>query len=291
MKAKVLVFAVNIALLVNGLEGMNLATEEERELSWAVNNAPPFYIVHGERQGGGFGDRIQEMLIERLPGYQHEIKRRPLNRVVHKMNAGENWCFTTWIHGTRRDIVYTSIPYLYYYPQGLVLKKSLYRQLGSPEVLSLEALLMDSRWVFGKPLGRGYGEKLDPILEKAKSQHNFYVRSSIDSTEGIFKMLNAGRIDYTLEYSYTMNYYKEELGLDSLVFVPLEENRGEAVLGAVAVTRNSWGEGVVKEINQAIREVRRLPEYRDILRDWMLIQGREADYWKKYRRYVLDEEE
>lgn len=261
--------------------------EKKETIFWAVNDAQPFYITQGERKGQGFGDRIQTMIISRMSDYHHVILNRPLKRALQEMKNDEPRCFSTWIYKTRADIVVTSAPYLYYQPHGVVLLKETQEKLSNPDTLSFDKLLQAKEYTFGKPLGRGYGEQLDPILEKHKGAKHIS-RGAGRSTEGIFKMLQAGRIDYTIEYPHTMHYYADKLGMkDTLIFIPIEENRHSGLLGAVACTKTNWGQAVIKDINQAIGQIRELPEYKKILHDWFIIQGKEEAYWEIYQKEVL----
>lgn len=265
----------------------SLYAEEKETLFWAINDAQPFYIVEGRQKGQGFGDRIQSMIISRMGDYNHVILRRPLKRVLLEMETKEPRCFSTWIYKTRADIAVTSAPYLYYQPHGVVLLKETLVKLGNPRILSLRILLQKTKYVFGKPLGRGYGQLLDSILNKYEDITTIS-QGAGKTTEGIFKMLQAGRIDYTIEYPYTLYYYAHKLGMeDSLVFVPLAENQNSRLLGAVACTKTEWGKAVIKDINKAIGQIRELPEYKKILQDWFITQGKENEYWEIYQKEVL----
>lgn len=260
---------------------------EKETIYWAINDAQPFYITEGKRKGQGFGDRIQAMIISRMVNYNHVILNRPLKRVLQEMKNEAPRCFSTWIYKTRADIVVTSAPYLYYQPHGVVLLKETQERLGSPETLSFDKLLRAKEYTFGKPLGRGYGEQLDPILENHKGAKHI-TRGAGRSTEGIFKMLQAGRIDYTIEYPHTMHYYADKLGMKgALIFIPIEENRHAGLLGAVACTKTGWGKNVINDINQAISQIRELPAYKKILHDWFVIQGKEEAYWETHQKEVL----
>src|SRR5690606_9476588 len=56
------------------------ADTSARELIWAQNNAPPFFITEGPDQGQGFGDPLQRMLEEELPDFHHITRQMPLRR-------------------------------------------------------------------------------------------------------------------------------------------------------------------------------------------------------------------
>lgn len=268
-----------------------LCAEEKDTVYWTINDAQPFYIVEGELKGQGFGDRIQSMIISHMKSYNHVVLNRPLKRVLLEMESQKPRCFSTWIYNTRDDIVVTSAPYLYYQPHGVVLLKETSKKLQNPKTLAFNELLQNTDYIFGKPLGRGYGIRLDPILEQHESTANIF-KGAGKSTEGIFRMLQAGRIHYTIEYPYTMEYYADKLDLqDSLDFIPLVENQKSILLGAVACTKTSWGKSVIKDMNKVIVQIRELPEYKKIIQDWFVLQGRENEYWEVYQQEVISRSE
>lgn len=279
---------VAVLFLLQNLLSSNVYAQSRSTILWATNDAPPFYITSGQQKHEGFGDLIQKLIIDHMPDYEHRYETLPLKRVLTLMENRQPVCFSTWIYKTRPDLVHTSIPYLYYYPHGVVVTKKTYEKLGSPKILSLDELLNRPDIVFGQPLGRGYGEQLDPIVKRYQDEKNIYVRSGEDSTQGIFKMLQLGRIDYTIEYPYTMLYFSRELKMqDQLTFVPLKENRDIGLLGAIACTNTDWGLDVLKGINRAIIEIRNLREHKEILKRWVVIEGQEDDYWQIYEKQVI----
>lgn len=279
-------YFIVVLVLITALP-TRLCAEMKDTVFWTINDAQPFYIVEGELQGQGFGDRIQAMIISRMKAYDHVVLTRPLKRVLLEMEVKQPRCFSTWIYNTRDDIVVTSAPYLYYQPHGVVLLKETSKKLGNPKTLTFSDLLQKTDYIFGKPLGRGYGKQLDPVLRQYASTSNIFLGAG-KSTEGIFRMLQAGRIDYTIEYPYTMDYYADKLGMqDSLDFIPLKENQNSILLAAVACTKTAWGKSVIKDINSVIVQIRELPEYKQIIQDWFIIQGKESEYWDVYQKEVL----
>lgn len=256
-------------------------------IQWVINDAQPFYIFEGEMKGQGFGDRIQSMIINHMEDYNHIVLTRPLKRLILEMKTEQPRCFSTWIYNTRKDISVTSTPYLFYQPHGAVLLKQTSEKLGNPRTLSFKDLLLQTDYIFGKPLGRGYGRQLDPVLKNNGQTINIF-QGAGKSTEGIFRMLRAGRIDYTVEYPSTMNYYAEKLDMkESLVFIPFTENQDSILLAAVACSNTQWGETIIKDINKVIIKIRELPEYKRIIQDWFIIKGLEDEYWEIYEREVL----
>jgi uncharacterized protein (TIGR02285 family) len=172
------------------------------------------------------------------------------------------------IYKSKPDLVYTSIPNLLYYPHGIVIHKDALSKLTQDhkQPISFDKLLQNSGLKGGIPQGRTFGDILQPIWDKHKNQSHIYVRQASDSTQGIFQMIKIRRLDYTVEYIYTMRYWSKELNIENdLVFLTLIENKDTFVLGAIAVTKNEWGKQAIKEINRAIIETRNTPQYKKMI--------------------------
>ncbi|NQZ33373.1 MAG: TIGR02285 family protein [Oceanospirillaceae bacterium] len=256
------------------------------KILWVINDAPPFYILNGKLKKQGFGDLVQKAIINQLPQYNHSHKIIPLKRVLLLLKAKKPLCFSTWIHDTRADLVTTSIPYLVYEPHGIIIDKEQLKK--TQQSLSLKALLKNKTLTFGIPAGRGFGERLDGLINDAKGYANIYRRAGQDSTEGIFKMLASKRIDFILEYSYTFKYFKNSLNLhDNLSFVPLSEQVQDPPLGAIACTNTPWGEQRINDINMAIKSIRKTEQFRKILTKWFVFDNNKSSYWQIFNSLVV----
>lgn len=273
-------------MLLLGLFSGSKADESKR-IIWAVNDAPPFYIVKGSNKGLGFGDRIQNLVIKLMPDHQHTVIQRPLKRVVLELKVAQPRCFSTWIYGSRKDISVTSAPYLHYQPQGLVVTKNTYLELGEPKSISLDTLLSNKEYIYGKPLGRGYGKPLSTIIEKheATGRIREYTARSTGET---FKLLHAGRIDYAIEYPFIMNYFELKMDLENQFhFIPLKENMSSILLGSIACTKSKWGRETIKDINIAIKKMRKSDDFNEILTDWFVNESNKLEYWNLHTDKVL----
>ena len=56
--------------------------DENKTITWLINDAKPYYIDSGELQDQGFGDLTQKALMDAMPQYKHIIKKSPLSRVM-----------------------------------------------------------------------------------------------------------------------------------------------------------------------------------------------------------------
>jgi len=254
---------------------------------WAKNSAAPFYISKGKNRGTGFSDLTQKMIISQMPKYRHRHINMPIQRVEKSFRQKERLCFSAWIYQSRRDIAYTTIPNIYYSPLGVITLQSKRHYFADKDV-SLDSLLQDKRLTFGKAKGRGYGTTLDAVIERYEHNINFRLRVSNDTTMGILRMIQAQRLDYTLDYPSVLRFYEKDNNIDGLfTFIPVVETANKGTLGAVACTGNEWEKSVIKDINLAILKVRNTPEYRKILNDFLIIPQNKIAYWQAYQEHVL----
>lgn len=267
-----------------------------RELIWAQNNAPPFFITEGPDRGQGFGDPLQRMLEEELPDFHHITRQMPLRRLNQFWKQGANYCFATMIHQQLKpDATYLlSIPNVFYRPHGVIATRDNSRVHGiktrHPEhhpVYSLSYFFQEPHIRFGLMSNRTFGPKIDPLLNAHKDKLEIYDRSDADGLQGLFDMLKIGRVDYLIDYPFVFRYYdRQEAYRDRFQFIPLQENRDDGVWGAVGCSKNRWGEERITAINAAIRRLVERPDYRELAVKWHAAEGEEHSYWEQLRRKV-----
>lgn len=274
------------------------ADAPERELIWAQNNAPPFFITEGPNRGQGFGDPMQRMLEEELPGFHHITRQMPLRRLNQFWKQGANYCFATMIHQTLKpDANYIlSIPNVFYRPHGIIAARNNSRVQGiksrHPEyspAYSLRYFFQEPQIRFGLMSNRTFGPKIDPLLNAHKDQLEIYDRSDANGLEGLFDMLKVGRVDYLIDYPFVFRYYdRQEAYRDHFQFIPLHENRDKGVWGAVGCSKNSWGEERIAEINAAITRLADRQDYRELIIKWHAAEGEENRYWTQLRDRIRE---
>ena len=258
-------------------------------LTWAKNDAAPFY--YGDLQGGtnGFGDQMQKLLEAELPQYKHVSIQIPLRRLNRSWANNQDMCFSTMIYEDRAFPDYLlSIPNVYYEPHGIITRREFAESLDKKRNrVSLKYLLSIDDVRMGKIATRTFGPILDDIL--AKNESNVFPLERVGQSDirGLIKMLAQNRFDYFIEYEYVFDYFKRETELtEGLVFIPIEEVKNSGVLGAVGCTRGQWGRAVIEDINVAITRIRNSEDYKNVLTKWLARKGDEKKYLKNYRRFV-----
>mgnify|MGYP006171843739 CR=1 FL=1 len=268
----------------------------QRELIWAQNNAPPFFITEGPNRGQGFGDPMQRMLEEELSSFRHITREMPLRRLNQFWKQGANYCFATMIHQPLRpDANYIlSIPNVFYRPHGIIAARNNSRVQGiktrhaeHQPAYSIRYFFQEPKIRFGLMSNRTFGPKIDPLLNAHKDQLEIYDRSDADGLEGLFNMLKVGRVDYLIDYPFVFRYYDRQAAYrDHFQFIPLHENRDDGIWGAVGCSKNRWGEQRITEINAAITRLVDRQDYRELIIKWHAAEGEEERYWQGLRHRV-----
>lgn len=262
-------------------------SSDKETITWLINDVPPFYINNENFKEKGFGDLTQKMIINDLKKYNHEIKTTTLERVMKDFKFGKNVCFSTWIYNSTPEIAITSIPNIYYLPLGVITRKDIKEKLNQ-DVISLDKLLQNDELFFGKAKSRGYDKEIEKIVEKYKYNKNFIIRTSSNNpTDGIFEMIKRNRVDYTIDYFSTLNYFnRKSKKSNDLVFIPIKENFGNGTLGSIACSNTLWGKKVINDINKSIKRVRSKNEYKEILKEWLVSKDDEENYWIEYKNKI-----
>jgi len=251
-----------------------ILADETKTITWARNDAEPFYILEGSQKDKGFGDEIEALVKIELKNYKHKSIELPLKRVLAAYNKGENLCFSTWINNTTKNIVYTSLPYVSYYPLGFIVRKS---DLNKYDQNSIVNNLNNPKHWFGYPAGRGYGNILDKILKEKDNKNYINQRFGKDSVGGIINLLIKKRIDYTYEYPFVFHYFQKKKEINSLIqFIPTKRKDDKGNLGSISCTKNLWGKEVVLDINKALNKIVKSEQFKKIINKWI---AQDSKYW------------
>ncbi|MGM0481465.1 MAG: hypothetical protein ACQEQZ_06015 [Pseudomonadota bacterium] len=231
------------------------------DINWGVSISPPFYIGAGEYQNQGFCDVLVRRLQDKLPGIKHNIRQLPAKRVTYLMKKNDNLCFPCLIKKTHYNagFQYTDTTHLYP-PHGILTHRRAAEQMiqryGNP--VAFAKLAKDPDFRFAQSIQRRYG-KLQPIIEQHLVDHNHYTTVAGEGAHvNLMTLLLSQRIDYTLDYEAIKRFYERTHALaddEQLVFLPIAENQGGSIEGAVGCTNNAWGKKATAKMNTVISEL------------------------------------
>lgn len=259
------------------------AKAEERSITWALNVAPPFHVLDGLQAGKGMCDVLMQTVEHFLPEVSFFSQVMPQTRVGLHFEQSRNVCFPCMIKTPdHRPDVIQSEPTHVYPPHGVITSERMaariIRRHGNP--VSLDGLLEDKQFRLGFPTGRRFGE-IHHLIEKHYEERELILISGENATLATLDLVQAGGLAYTIDYSSLITYYSEHVGGD-LVFLPIEENQGDYVLGAIGCTNNEWGKQAIDTINRSLPEVRNHAPFMDNLQLWF----RHADYDALMNHYI-----
>ncbi|GGD71130.1 hypothetical protein GCM10011357_27790 [Lacimicrobium alkaliphilum] len=279
-----------LALVLISLSGLTLQAEpfispEPHKVTWAVNDGPPFHILDGDYQSQGFCDVLVKEMIQAMPDSEHEVLTIPPARIARLREKRAPLCFPCMIQRPDTPITRYSAATLYYQPHQLIASASsaglIGQRYGQP--VDFAALLQDPSLQFGRPLGRAYGDELQPLLDQfSESQPNHRVLSG-KSTLAL-NMVALGRLDYTLDYPVIGRYF-ELTEKENLYYLPIAQNQNSPIIGAIGCSNTEWGKRTIEKIDTALVEVLRSEPYLSSIGFWFTKNN--PDFWQNYKEHVL----
>lgn len=270
------------ALLAAWLAGCSLAVsaaEPRPSITWVVADWPPVMILKDRQApespaqlGDGMVDRVLVEITRRLPQYEHRFQLSTSRRTWHAMELGEPLCHASAFATPARERMAYFTPALLLPPLSLVVRSELAQQLspqGQP--VSLTQLLNRSELTGRLESTRSYGRQLDALIGEKLA------REPVSSIGQIAQLVSKGRVDYTLEYGSTVEYWRRQGRLaQPVVALPLRE-ASDWTVAQVACTRSPWGQQAIAAIDAAIRSAATGRPYREAVFSWFPGPPSEAD--------------
>jgi len=111
-----------------------------------------------------------------------------------------------------------------------------------------------------------------------------------DILDGLLGMLLKERIDYLIEHPASIRYATKRAGeVDRLALISVAENSGAPLIrGAIRCPDTEWGRRAIHDINRVLLGLRPSPQYRNMIREWAVLPGKDKEYWKICKDQILD---
>jgi uncharacterized protein (TIGR02285 family) len=251
------------------------------EVLWLGVDFKPLIIKDGPQAGEGFLDKTLLLFQQLLPGYRHLSTLSNTSRREQEMLAalreGRRVCSVALLRTPKREaFAVFSRPYLSFLPNGIITLQRLapsfapYRD-GAGD-LQLARILADSQLRLGVSRDRIYGGAVDALLAPlATSESNPAVvwRAAADIGEGLYGMLQRGRIDFTLGYSVEEQYLERQVpGQEPTVFLPLAEN-ASVLEASLSCARTPWGEQAVAHVDSLLADPALRDQFQAFYEEWL----------------------
>ena len=259
-------------------------------VKWFRVDIPPVYMVDGgDRQG--FGDLSMQFVMDRLGHYAHETVTTNMSRGLSMLESGDNVSFSTLLKNKEREeFVEFSVASQLVLPLHVVTAQEdaqlFSEHMDENGLVDFESVLADGRIAVGVASGRSYSVFLDDILMEFKDNDNLYERSSPNISAGLIDMIEAGRIDCTLEFPVTVERLRKENAIkdNEYTYLPIK-GMPEFFVTHFAAPKNEWGAQLIREIDQILLQYRATDEFIGFYREWLdesLQAGYEAAAKKRF---------
>ncbi len=237
-------------------------------LTWQTFDAPPLTITNGTTKGSGIVDGIRNLLINKMPEYQHQVQELPYKRFLVYAKQGLNIC-TGYLFKSkeREEYMIFSKPAVVFPGVQALMRKETIKDLKLKDSVSLNELFDKHSLRLETNNVRFYSDKINPIIEKY--EHSGLVRRHTGSTTYVFRLLAAQRADFMIDFPNRIPYWVHELGLnpDDFDSIALKEDTRN-ILSYVACPKTPWGQKVIARVNNILDEEMKKESYLNLLLRW-----------------------
>lgn len=254
-------------LLAVALDLVAPSARADQAVVWLKTEWPPVFM----NGGGGFGDHAMGWLIERLPGYRHDIRNLPLTRLLKTMEQTDTIiCASGLARTPAREAQFVVSHDLMRMPGLALVVRTAdlndFSVLRGPDgSIAMRRLLEQSDLDGAIHESRSYGHALDEVLRNAPS---WAPVSRLSKTASMLSMLAARRVDWLLLYPFEATWQARQGNVDTpVVSLPVAEVPA-TIRGGITCNRAAGSAALVAKIDQLIAAQPEQPWLRPML-DWL----------------------
>jgi len=274
-----------------------VSAQDKPQLTWLSIDWQPAWIHEGPLKGQGYAQMVTKLIRSSLPEFEH-LDRAVTNVRIYSVLQNREACFAASPYqGTdlqpdkREGIVWTAPTYLYFY-QGLIAGPwavDAIKRHQKEDFIDFESLISDPSIVGAFQPGRSYSRWLNPILADDEKTANLFKWSGEDQlTQSMFKLMEARRIDYFVDYVIMLKFHEESSGEPSdYVYLPITQHKNMFGLGGIACSDTPTGRKAIAAINGLLSSMRKETVIMGANRRWLMPEDQEKLYWATWRDEVL----
>ncbi|MCW9045632.1 MAG: TIGR02285 family protein [Alphaproteobacteria bacterium] len=243
-------------------------------ITWHHPDFAPSYILQGPDKGNGIIEPIERFILSKLPEYDHKIEVSNFKRIIRTLESGQNACAVAILKTPERaKMTEYSIPHFLVHPVRIIIRKSdlahytpYKKQDGT---YSLETILKDNKVTLGYSHGRSYSKTLDNLISLHATKLNSVMTARRTILEGLLRMLDRKRFDFTLGYAHEALYFmrKSEKSYDFITLPISEQNTFNEVF--VGCSKTDWGHKVIQQVNKILIKHRSKKSYYGSYLNWL----------------------
>lgn len=259
-------------------------------INWATIESSPLFISSGKFAHQGICDSLVNELIKAMPGTKHTLTPLPNLRLKKKMDDNEKLCYPCFIHRTipLRNVLLSS-PTTVYLPHVLIMleknRDSFIQDFGN--LVSLETLIQSRKYMMGHQSGRKFSPSLQNILDSHIGR-DMEIPSEVGSTTSLMKQVDLERVDFIIDYPIMLSFYNKT-SQRPFSWLPIQENSGQVVLGAVGCSGpkdDNFKYDAIRKINAILPKILASQSYQNAINKWFV--KFDPDYLNKYRKHLLN---
>ncbi|OHX10381.1 TIGR02285 family protein [Chromobacterium sphagni] len=239
------------------------------QMTWVLSDWPPNFIVRDGKPTTGQNDVYLKLIMQKWPQAEHRFIVMSTARSVLELQNKSPICRLNLIPTpTRERLAFFTLTHMQL-PLQVIIRREVAAKapLNDKGEVVLEQLIRqpDLRGIVAA--GRSYTAGIDRQLASDKDKSNLRDIQNLPSNEGLFKLLQLGRADYTLDYESDLNYQQRSHGNQALVSLPLA---GAALIPVgIACPRTEWGRQAILKIDALLAQVVNDPAYRAAQERWL----------------------
>lgn len=262
---------------------------QDVRLRWLLNDFPPFTEVDGQVPGRGIADGLLSYLQAHMPQYRHEFEVASFARAYALMERGEPVCHPTTLKMSEREqAMLFSRPVLFMPSQQVLIRNDRLDRvapyLDAQGRVDVQRLLNDPQLVTAISERRGYSPSISRALAKQGSQPQV-LKAGVNFSAP-FQQLRAGWIDYLFAYPVELGWYYRLHQDEPAIAIRRLGIAGDPpyMLGYIACTHSTWGEQVIHDIDQQLRQAGPRPPWTERVIEFTANEDRES-----YERALVEQ--
>lgn len=266
-------------------------------LTWLSIDWQPAWIFEGPLKGKGYAQTVERMLRDRMTGFEH-VSRSVSNVRIYSGLQNRDACFPASPYKGedlreehKRGVIWSAPAYLYFF-HGLIARPEAVKNIqkyAADGHINFTDLIKDERLVGAFQPRRSYSRWLNPIFSSDAQTKNMFKWSGDSAlTQSMFKLLEAQRIDYFVDYVIMLKFHQASTDeVSDFVYLPITEHKDMLAMGSIACSDTPVGRAAIQRINEILGEIRNTPEFRDANRRWLMPEEQQDEYWHMWDTQVL----
>lgn len=232
-------------------------------VTWVTPDTSPYNIVRGKDKGTGYSDMLRKFFQQRLTDYDHNTSIMTISRYLLGAKQGKTLCMCDLLKTPEREellcfsdpIVLTPSLRVYTLPGGTI-------NPGGTTTVSVKELLADPQLRTALMQERSYGPVLDPLIATYKSRPNVMVTQF--QPERIHQLLLEGRIDYLIEYPFSIPANQKKLN-STRELTPLKiSEQADYAVAYLTCSDTPEGQAIIQDVNTLIKKHKGSPEFKKV---------------------------